>query len=120
MTHGGRYLFVDNQEICEDDDYDMSRSPQHLESKGSVFEKDEQGYLCTADGDKVLFLNPGRGERAQKLGLLLEKINPDEKYVIRTADRRKVHQYISAGMDKLKAQGEPDSMSVFKLKEQQS
>ncbi|KAG0178099.1 hypothetical protein DFQ28_003304 [Apophysomyces sp. BC1034] len=116
MTHGGRYLFVNNQEICEDNDYDMTRSPQNLESKGSEFEMDDHGQLSTTDGTKVVFVNTQKNGRKQKFGLLMEQINPEE-YVIRMADRRRNHQYMTAGMECLKAQGEPDSMCVFSVKQ---
>lgn len=72
-NHGGRYLYVDDDnQIQADHNYDLSRPPSDLASKGTVFDTDKQHQLVTNKGP--VKYNMG----GTPIDLQLEQINADE------------------------------------------
>ncbi|KAI9249684.1 hypothetical protein BDA99DRAFT_575607 [Phascolomyces articulosus] len=117
-SHGGRYLYVDqNNEMIADNDYDLSRTPQDLASKGDTFEIDDKNRLTVNNKPVTITAKVTPKGRNTKFGLMLEQANSEE-YVIRTADRKKNHRYVFAGIEKLKVQDEPNAMAMFSVVEE--
>lgn len=72
-NHGGRYLYVDDDnQIQADHNYDLSRPPSDLASKGTVFDTGKQHQLVTNKGP--VKYNMG----GTPIDLQLEQINADE------------------------------------------
>ncbi|KAI7860937.1 hypothetical protein BDC45DRAFT_493151 [Circinella umbellata] len=114
-NHGGRYLYVDqNNEVLTDTNLDLSTPPEDLASKGDTFSIDDKNRLLMNDKPVTLTTKITPKGRSTKFGLILEQANSEE-YVIRTADRKKNHRYVFAGLEKLKVQDEPNAMSMFSV-----
>lgn len=74
-NHGGRFLYVDqDNQLREDTNYNMTRTPDDLASAGSVFALDDKQKIVSCETGKPVRLKVDKTSYA----LILEKLDADE------------------------------------------
>lgn len=80
-NHGGRFLYVDqDNQLKEDTNYNMTRSPEDLASAGSVFALDDKNQIVSYETGKPVRLS----DDSSTYPLILEKIDDGEASLLLT------------------------------------